>query len=73
MTPLQAETETMAHRFLYYVLSESVISDAEYDVLEKASRAICPFSSPVHGVGSSLASSYTREQTDRAQELLCNT
>jgi NAD-dependent DNA ligase len=70
MTPHEYETEVMAHRYLYYVLSDNVISDAEYDPLERIARAVCPADSPVHGVGSSLAGSYNDEQVDRAIELL---
>ena len=59
----------MAHRYLYYVLSESVLADAVYDQIEREARAICPPGSPVHGVGSSLPSSYSPEQKVKALEL----
>ena len=70
MHEYEYETEVMAHRYLYYVLSESVISDAEYDLLERMARTVCPADSPVHGVGSSLPSSYTPEQKQRSADLL---
>ena len=58
---LDIEMEVMAHRYLYYVESAPVISDFEYDNLERTAREVAPQESPVHGVGSSLASSYTPE------------
>jgi NAD-dependent DNA ligase len=70
MTPLQLETEVMAHRYLYYVLSEQSVSDAEYDVLERKAREVCDSGSPVHGVGSSLASSYKSSEKELAVKLL---
>jgi len=63
------ETEVMAHRYIYYVLCDNVISDPEYDLLEREARELCHESSPIHGVGSSLASSYTPEQIIRANQL----
>jgi len=66
----ELETLVMAHRYLYYVLGEPVLSDHSYDVLERAAREICPKDSPVHGIGSSLSTSYTEEQINKAVELL---
>ena len=73
MTHKQYETEVMAHRYLYYVLSNNIISDAEYDVLERKAREVCPPESPVHGIGSSLPSSYTTEHYDRAMQIAAET
>lgn len=70
LTPHEAETLVMAHRYLYYVMSDSVLNDAVYDQLEREARAICPPESPVHGVGSSLPSSYSEDQKKKAEELL---
>jgi NAD-dependent DNA ligase len=64
------ETEVMAHRYLYYVLSEPQLPDLVYDVLEREARAACEPDSPVHGVGSSLPSSYAPEHIERAKQLL---
>lgn len=64
------EVEVMAHRYLYYVLAEPRLPDLVYDQLERKAREVCPTESPVHGVGSSLPSSYTPAQIDRAKELL---
>lgn len=60
----------MAHRYLYYVLSESVLLDYDYDMLERKARAALPDTSPVQGIGSSLASSYTPAQVALAERLL---
>lgn len=70
-TPEWYEKEVLIHRFLYYVMADPVISDFEYDNLEREARAVCPETSPVHGVGSCLPSSYPTEvklvALDRAQ------
>jgi NAD-dependent DNA ligase len=63
------ETEVMAHRYLYYVLSEPVLPDMVYDELERRAREVCPPESPVHGVGSSLPSSYTENQINYAMQV----
>lgn len=60
----------MAHRYLYYVLSCSTISDGVYDQIEREARAICPPDSPVHGIGSSRPSSYSEEHLAKVDELL---
>lgn len=59
----------MAHRYLYYVLAQPVLPDAAYDALEREARAALPPGSPVHGVGSSLPSSYTADQVALARRL----
>ena len=64
------EDEVMAHRYLYYVLAEPVLTDADYDTLERRAREVCPPESPVHKVGSSLPSSYTKEQMGLATQFL---
>jgi NAD-dependent DNA ligase len=66
---VELETLVMAHRYLYYVLCEPVMSDHTYDLLERKARKECHANSPVHGVGSSLESSYTQEQIKKALEL----
>jgi NAD-dependent DNA ligase len=70
MTPKELETEVMAYRYLYYVLAEPVLSDHDYDVLERKVRAVLPSDSPVQGVGSSLSHSYTQVQINRAEDML---
>ena len=64
------ENQVMAHRYLYYVLSDTVFSDYTYDLLEREARAVCPPESPVHRLGSSLPSDYSEEVKSLARELL---
>ena len=61
------ENKIMAHRYLYYVLGKPIITDREYDELEKRA-SILPPNSPVHKPGSDLASSYTYEQVNYFNE-----
>jgi NAD-dependent DNA ligase len=69
MTPHEYEVEVMAHRYLYYVLTEPALPDLVYDVLEREARAVLPDTSPVQRVGSCLPSSYTDEHKQRALTL----
>lgn len=64
---MNLEKEVMIHRYCYYVLAEPLLPDAEYDKIERAARAALPEASPVHGVGSSLPSSYTDEVKQEAE------
>lgn len=66
----QIEDGVMAHRYLYYVRAEPVLTDFSYDALERLARAELPPGSPVHGVGSSLPASYTPAQVALAERLL---
>ena len=68
-TPQELEMQVMAHRYLYYVAATPVLTDYEYDVVERKARSVCPPNSPVHGVGSSLPSSYSKEQVEYARTL----
>lgn len=67
MTTAETELElaVLEHRYRYYVLSNPMITDSEYDVLEQQARQLLPASSPVHSVGSSLSSSYPIEVIQR--------
>ncbi|MNU19529.1 hypothetical protein D3C71_77580 [compost metagenome] len=65
----ELEDLTMAHRFLYYVECAPVLTDFEYDKLERKAVAALPETSPVHKVGSSLDSSYTDAQKKIAEDL----
>ena len=69
---LRLEREVMVHRYLYYVLAEPVISDMEYDLLDRKAVAACPPESPVHQVGSSLPNSYSKEIIREARARLTN-
>lgn len=57
----EAETRAMAHRYMYYVESDPVITDREYDLLDAAILPWLPPESPLHKPGSSLEQSYTEE------------
>lgn len=61
MTPEQYEHEILVHRYLYYVEAQPIISDYEYDMLEREALPFLPEDSPVHLVGSCLPSSYPKE------------
>jgi NAD-dependent DNA ligase len=63
------EDSVMAHRYLYYVEATPVITDAEYDVLERKARAGLPEDSSVQKVGSSLEDDYSPEQVAIAKGL----
>lgn len=60
----------LVHRYLYYVLSEPVISDYEYDAIEKEARKHLPIDNVVHQVGSSLPSSYPKDVIVYAEGLI---
>lgn len=60
----------LAHRYLYYVECMPVISDFEYDELEKTVRALLPLDEEVQGPGSDLRSSYSPLVRLKAEELL---
>lgn len=64
------EALIMAHRYLYYVKWDPVISDYEFDRLEKSAREQLPESSPVHGFGSDCDDSYTDEHRALAKMLI---
>lgn len=58
---LQIEKNIMAHRYLYYVKNQPVISDYEYDMLEKEAIKNVGSDSPIKSPGSDLESSYSNE------------
>lgn len=64
------EKIVLAHRYLYYVEAQPVISDYEYDVLERKAREIAEPSSKVRQVGSSLPSDYPEEVKRYALSML---
>jgi len=66
MLPKDLEHEVLVNRFIYYVLDDNIISDQAYDTLEREARAVCPKESPVHGIGSSLRTSYPQEVANDA-------
>ena len=66
---MNIETQVLVHRFRYYVLDDPIISDAEYDDLERRARSLLPLESQVHGVGSSLRSSYSAKIAELADSM----
>ena len=70
---MDIEREIMVHRYCYYVLDAPIISDFEYDVLERQARAELPETSPVQGVGSSLHSSYSVDVAEEALSRIIDT
>lgn len=63
------ELDVMANRYLYYITCNPVLTDKEYDDIELEARRVCPPESSVHKLGSSLSSSYTKDQIAKANEL----
>lgn len=59
-------TDILAHRYLYYILAAPVLSDFDYDVLEKRAVAELPADHPVHKPGSDLAKDYPDHVIERA-------
>ncbi|MCR6656630.1 MAG: hypothetical protein NVV63_12650 [Opitutus sp.] len=59
----------MAHRYLYYVECTPVLSDYDYDVLERKAMEVLPSISPVHQPGSDSPKSYSDEVIRRAHKL----
>lgn len=60
----------LIHRYLYYVLSEPIMPDAQYDAMEKKAKETCEENHPINKPGSSLKSSYTEDIIKQANELL---
>lgn len=60
----------MAHRYLYYVLGLPVISDREYDQIEREARETAPHAHGIHGPGSDLSESYSSHQISIAGKLI---
>lgn len=51
----------MAHRYLYYVKNTPVISDMEYDMMEREALQVVDENHPLHSPGSDMESSYSKE------------
>ncbi len=67
---LEIEKIVMAHRYLYYVKCEPILSDYAYDLLENQALRIVESNSPINSPGSSLESSYSQEIKDLANSFL---
>lgn len=63
------EIIVLAHRYLYYVESSPVISDMEYDRMEREVLKRCSEDSSLHEPGSDLKESYSEEVIRLAKEL----
>ena len=59
----------MAHRYLYYVVNKPIITDEEYDRLEKKAEYIAPPDHGIHRPGSESPYDYTAEQIALAIEM----
>jgi hypothetical protein len=68
------ERDLMAHRYLYYVLAEPVLTDSAYSLIESSFLSALDQYSDVFSimqlVGSDLADSYTDDEIARAIQLL---
>ena len=65
----EIELKTLAYRYLYYVKNISLISDYEYDILEKEAIKIVDEDSMLLEPGSDLESSYSEEIKEYAKKL----
>ena len=70
MKKLSIEDQCLVHRYLYYVKGRPIISDYEYDMLEKKAILTAPENHPIHSAGSDLESSYPQNIKDIANEFL---
>lgn len=65
---LKIEDQCMVHRYLYYVVGTPMISDYDYDMLEKIAVLNAPKNHPIHSTGSDLESSYKKNIIDIANQ-----
>ncbi len=67
-----SERAALTHRYLYYVLAQSIISDQAYDELEKSclDHPDLPADSPLREPGSDSASSYSKDIKENAKRFL---
>lgn len=63
------EKLALAHRYLYYIEFSPVITDFEYDMLEKKALEECDENSTLNKPGSDLKSSYSDEIIELAEKL----
>ena len=59
MKEISLPDKCLVHRYLYYVENEPIISDMEYDIMEKEARKIAEETHPINKPGSSLRNSYS--------------
>lgn len=58
---ISVEDQCMVHRYLYYVKSTPIISDYEYDMLEKKALETAVEDHPIHLPGSDMEKHYSDE------------
>ena len=58
---LSIEDQCMVHRYLYYVKSNPIISDYEYDMLERKAVEVAADDHPIHLPGSDMQKHYSEE------------
>ena len=68
---LSIADQCLVHRYLYYILCRPMLTDREYDMLERdaSNRDDTPIDHPIHKPGSDLASSYPQEIADLALQI----
>jgi NAD-dependent DNA ligase len=70
MEKLKIEDQCLVHRYLYYVKGRPIISDYEYDMLERKAVQTAPEDHLIHSAGSDLESSYPQNIIDIANKFL---
>lgn len=55
------QLEALAHRFSYYVLAAPVLTDIDYDALERTALVDAPPDSPLRRPGSDIRSDYPED------------
>ncbi len=65
----EVEKRALAHRYLYYVLCTPVISDYEYDMLERRALREVEEDSKLRSPGSDLPASYPDEVIELAEKI----
>lgn len=70
MKKLSIEDQCLVHRYLYYVKARPIISDYEYDMLERKAVLTAPKDHPIHSSGSDLEDSYPQNIKDIANGFL---
>lgn len=59
----------LVHRFLYYVAGTPVLSDYDYDMLERKAVALLPVTHPVHKPGSDNRLDYPARIIEQAEKV----
>jgi len=70
MEELSIEDQCLVHRYLYYVKSRPIISDREYDMLEKKAILTAPEDHGIRLAGSDMETSYSQNIKDIANKFL---